>query len=357
MSLCASIYMCFVVTCWERADLLALVCSVCCECVTFPLVSWVRCGTWLYRFLIIAPLLTFMWIVFVMYASCWCVLCCCVCSLWSPAGKGLTSWLSCLLCCVTFPNVFWSTSELRARFASWSCFTPFSKIFYWPFQGSTSFVDLLGFFSVLCLLCLCVRLVICALSSPAGKGWPLGSHLWCIIVSLSLSHWYPGAGVVLDCIDSWSLHPYLLLCWLVSSVIRKQCKQCLWQGTIFVGKGRREDPIVMDRKHFIKYWRSFEYRACADNGQDPNSTNSGPSLDHQRNAIKMAFCWRSDDCPTLNTGLLALWFSKGSGPVLLRNPIALWFSREGGWRGPDPLVPPLVPRMFVTWEDLNQTVP
>ena len=39
------IYMCFVVTCWERADLLALVCGVCCEFVTFPLVSWVRCGT------------------------------------------------------------------------------------------------------------------------------------------------------------------------------------------------------------------------------------------------------------------------------------------------------------------------
>ena len=28
MSLCASVYMCFVVTCWERADLLALVCVV-----------------------------------------------------------------------------------------------------------------------------------------------------------------------------------------------------------------------------------------------------------------------------------------------------------------------------------------
>ena len=28
MSLCASVNMCFVVTCWERADLLALVCSV-----------------------------------------------------------------------------------------------------------------------------------------------------------------------------------------------------------------------------------------------------------------------------------------------------------------------------------------
>ena len=59
MSLYASVYMCIVVTCWETADLLAFVCSICCEFVTFPLVSWVRCGTWLYRFLIFAPLLTF----------------------------------------------------------------------------------------------------------------------------------------------------------------------------------------------------------------------------------------------------------------------------------------------------------
>ena len=39
---------------------------------------------------------------------------------------------------------------------------------------------------------------------------PLGSRLWCLTVSLSLSHWYPGSGMVLDCIDSLSLHPYLL---------------------------------------------------------------------------------------------------------------------------------------------------
>ena len=48
MSLCASVYMYFVVTCWERADLLALVCGVYCEFVTFPLVSWVRCDTLVY---------------------------------------------------------------------------------------------------------------------------------------------------------------------------------------------------------------------------------------------------------------------------------------------------------------------
>ena len=25
--------------------------------------------------------------------------------------------------------------------------------------------------------------------------------MWCLTVNLSLSHWYPGSGVVLDCID------------------------------------------------------------------------------------------------------------------------------------------------------------
>ena len=45
MSLWASVYMCFVVTCWERADFLALVSGVHCDFVTFPLVFWVRCGT------------------------------------------------------------------------------------------------------------------------------------------------------------------------------------------------------------------------------------------------------------------------------------------------------------------------
>ena len=49
-------------------------------------------------------------------------------------------------------------------------FKPPSEIFYSPFQGGVSFVDLLCFCSVLCLLCLCARLFICASWSPAGKG-------------------------------------------------------------------------------------------------------------------------------------------------------------------------------------------
>ena len=64
-------------------------------------------------------------------------------------------------------------------------------------------MDLLCLCSVLCLLCLCVRLILCALWSPAGKG--LTSWLSFVVsttVSWSLSHWYPGSGMVLDCVDS-----------------------------------------------------------------------------------------------------------------------------------------------------------
>ena len=75
----------------------------------------------------------------------------------------------------------WSTSELRVRLAPLNRFKPSGKIFYWPFQGGTSFVDLLCFCSVLCLLCF-VRVCVYVLCGHLlGKGWPLGSRLFCLL--------------------------------------------------------------------------------------------------------------------------------------------------------------------------------
>ena len=54
--------------------------------------------------------------------------------------------------------------------------------------------------SVLCLLCLCACLFICALWLPAGKG--LTSWLSFVVSNCEFSYWYLGSGVVLDCIDS-----------------------------------------------------------------------------------------------------------------------------------------------------------
>ena len=73
------------------------------------------------------------------------------------------------------------------------------------------------------LLCFHARMFIDALWSHAGKGLTSWSRLWCLIVKLSLSHWYPGFGVVLDCIDSWSL-PFFLLC----GHLYKSCCPCSW---------------------------------------------------------------------------------------------------------------------------------
>ena len=56
------------------------------------------------------------------------------------------------------------------------------------------------------LSCVCYAFVRVCLFVPCdyllGKGWRLGTRLWCLTVSLSLSHWYPGSGVVLDCNES-----------------------------------------------------------------------------------------------------------------------------------------------------------
>ena len=75
------------------------------------------------------------------------------------------------------------------------------KYFYWASQGDASFEDHLCYFCLVFVMHSCASVYWCLYSGHLlGKGWPLGSCLWCLIVTLSLSHWYPGSGVVLDCI-------------------------------------------------------------------------------------------------------------------------------------------------------------
>ena len=92
----------------------------------------------------------------------------------------------------------------------WNQFKPSSKIFLLTIPRQCFFC---GSF-MLFLSCFCYAFTRVCLLMPCGhllgKDWPLGSRLWCLIVKLSLSHWYLGSGVVLDCIDSWSLPSFLL---------------------------------------------------------------------------------------------------------------------------------------------------
>ena len=107
--------------------------------------------------------------------------------------------LTCLLLVLHYLNIFDSLNISH-------------NLFY--FTDRSKAVLLLWIFYVFVLSCVCYVFVCVCLyvlyCHQLGKGWPLSSRLWCLTVSLSLSHWYPGSGVVLDCIDSWSLHPYLL---------------------------------------------------------------------------------------------------------------------------------------------------
>ena len=78
---------------------------------------------------------------------------------------------------------------------------------------------------------------------------------------------------------------------------------------------------------FFFFWGGggsvFCFLLVDDGREDQNTTKSGSLSNRERNAIEMAFCWRTDDAPTLNAGLVDLFFSRGSGPVLLGNPIVL----------------------------------
>ena len=65
-------------------------------------------------------------------------------------------------------------------------------------------MDLLCFFCLAFAMPLCVSVYMCLVVTCWERAdlLALGSRLWCLTVSLLLSHWYFGSGEVLDCIDS-----------------------------------------------------------------------------------------------------------------------------------------------------------
>ena len=56
-------------------------------------------------------------------------------------------------------------------------------------------------FCLVFAMSLCASVYMCFVVT-AGKGLTSWLSFMVSTVSLSLSHWYPGSGVVLDCIDS-----------------------------------------------------------------------------------------------------------------------------------------------------------
>ena len=103
------------------------------------------------------------------------------------------------------PNIYvsWSTSEHRVRLSHRETgLSPPVKYFNDRSRAVLLLWIICVIYVLFFLLCFRARLFIDALWSPARKG---------LTSWLSLSHWYPGAGVVLDCFDPWSLPSFLLL--------------------------------------------------------------------------------------------------------------------------------------------------
>ena len=69
--------------------------------------------------------------------------------------------------------------------------------FHTPLYGSFMFLFCLVFAMSLCTSVYMYFVVTCWERADF-----LALSMWCLTVILSLSHWFPGSGVVLDCIDS-----------------------------------------------------------------------------------------------------------------------------------------------------------
>ena len=136
----------------------------------------------------------------------WCLIMKFSLSYWYPGSVVV---LDCIDSWSLPPFLLWPTSELRVRLARRETGLS-SPVFF--FTDRSKAVLLLWSVCVIYLLCLpCFRVYsLLPCGHIKGKGWPLGSCLWCLLWFCYFPTWYPGTGSVLDCIDSWSLLSFLL---------------------------------------------------------------------------------------------------------------------------------------------------
>ena len=167
------------------------------------------------------------------------------------------------------------------RLAPWNWFKPLSNIFLLTIPRQDFFC---GSF-MLFISCVCYAFVrVCLLlpcCHPLGKGWPLGSRLWCLNVGLLLSHWYPGSGVVLDCIDSWSVSSLLL--WIYSFGLQKVIFPSL--------HSRYSCMFLMPSCDFFSNLtfskKSFSITVKVSNGLDPDQDRHNVCPDLGSNCLQM----------------------------------------------------------------------
>ena len=94
------------------------------------------------------------------------LLCLFLAALWSPAGKGLTSWLSCMLCFLVFchfPKCVLVHTRIKGVVGAVKLIKPSSKIFFTNHPKGVLLLWIIHVIPVFCLLCFCAILFIDAL--------------------------------------------------------------------------------------------------------------------------------------------------------------------------------------------------
>ena len=169
--------------------------------------------------------------------------------------------------------------------------------------------------------------------------------------------WYPGSGVVLDCIDSWSLPPFIY------KVLKPHLTD--WRRVNWTSHSWFTRPAVYQLYHCGIWSNRCNKQTFSgkDKGQascaGPDSFVRGISRPltffsgeigskyhykrHHRLTSEMPFKWCLQArrwWPNIEWWLGSFVIFGGSGPVLPRNSIFLWFLRP-----PCPPPPPLDPPM------------
>ena len=120
----------FVITCWERDNLFALFCVVCCHfprCVLIQIrIKGGDCTVKMFKppvfFVLIIPRQCFSCgssLLFMFLVGCCYIFCLFLATLWSPAGKGLASWLTVCDVFLCFCHFFFMVSQVSCG-TSWS---------------------------------------------------------------------------------------------------------------------------------------------------------------------------------------------------------------------------------------------
>ena len=114
---------------------------------------------------------------------------------------------------------------------------PSSKIYLLTVSRRRFFcISFKQFMSGFCFAFVCVCLLM-PCGHLLGKCWPLSSRLWSLIVKLLFFYWYPGSGVVLDCIYSWS---FLLFLTFIAKINKHEQSIVRWHTNPLHGTTRNK---------------------------------------------------------------------------------------------------------------------